>query len=125
MTDDSTIPLLDLAAIISKASLTITKSQLHSVERSTSSKPQDALNGLSDAKEVNGVNGCAKQRPSKQSSSSAPSTDDVLQAKASLVQAASDLSLLIMGPANYLKSLSYGVGDWYQRHGRLLHRSSC
>lgn len=63
--DISAFPRLDLAAIISNASLIITKSQVQSVEKSTSSKPQDAPNGLDGVKEANGVNGSANQRPSE------------------------------------------------------------
>ena len=110
MTDKSETPLLDLAAIISNASLTITKSQLQSVARSTSCKSQDVLdeNGADKVIELNSE---VKQAPSKQALPGLLATCDVLHARASLLQAASDLSTLILGPADYLKNLAYGVGD--------------
>lgn len=90
----SATPLLDLAQTISNASLIVTKSQLEEQKAS-----------LHDHAVTNGINGTTKKaRPLPGSAAK-----EVLDAKANLVQAATDLSILVLGPANYLKTLSYSV----------------
>ncbi|KAI9801588.1 MAG: hypothetical protein M1825_003267 [Sarcosagium campestre] len=98
MTSVSSTPLLDLAQIISNATLVITKAQL---------QEQAELPSFEHHAATNGRNGTAK----KTAPLPGPSTKEVLDAKANLVQAASDLSTLTLGPATYLKSLSYGYHD--------------
>ena len=97
MASDSPTVLLDLAQSITNAALLITKSQL---------QENVALSSHDDNALPNGINGAVKK---KAPSAPAQSTKDVLDAKANLVQAASDLSTLVLGPSTYLKSLSYGV----------------
>ncbi|KAJ2983599.1 hypothetical protein NQ176_g578 [Zarea fungicola] len=78
--------LLDLAETVSRAALTITRNQLTSVSK-------DGVNGAS--------NGKAASTP----------LQETLEANTQLIQAANDLLILVMGPDNYLKSLSYGYHD--------------
>ena len=92
----SSTPLLDLAQTISNAALVISKSQLLAHEDQPSFDLQATTNG---------INGTVK----KPLTAPAPPTKELLHAKAELVQAASDLSILALGPSTYLKSLSYGV----------------
>ncbi|KAG8532388.1 uncharacterized protein KY384_002873 [Bacidia gigantensis] len=94
----SSTPVLDLAQIISNAALVITKSQLQDQMEQPSSNLHAATNG---------INGTVK----KPRLPAAPPTKELLDAKAELIQAASDLSTLTLGPAMYLKSLSYGYHD--------------
>ena len=92
MASTTSTQLLDLAQTISNAALTVAKHEL---------QEQDALSAHAAA---NGLNGTVKQPPP---ASTPPQA--VLEAKANLVQATSDLSILALGPGNYLKSLSYSV----------------
>ena len=94
----SSTPLLDLAQTISNAALSITRSQLLEHEEIPSFNVQATTNG---------INGTTK----KISVAKASPTKELLDAKAELVQAASDLSTLILGPAVYLKSLAYSVSS--------------
>lgn len=79
--------LLDLAETVSRAALAITRSQLASSS-------------------TNGVNGTTNGKHDP----AAPS-HDVLEATTQLIQASTDLQIRVMGPDNYLKSLSYGYHD--------------
>jgi len=99
----SITPYLDIAETISTAALTITKSLLRQNQGSLSAqdaKPQIATNG------VNGVNNNVTG-PYVPGPSAVPR--ELITAKQALIQAASDLLILSMGPDNYLKSFSYGV----------------
>ncbi|KAL2802402.1 S-adenosyl-L-methionine-dependent methyltransferase [Aspergillus granulosus] len=92
--------LLDLASTISNAALTITRHSLETSAPSPSFIPQHPVNGVSNG---NGV-------VQKQVTSEA-AQKETLDAAASLIQAATDLQILVSGPENYLKSLSYGYHD--------------
>jgi hypothetical protein len=91
--------LLDLAATISNAALTITRHNLAASAPAPSFLAESSNNGP-----VNG-NGAAKAKDSK----SELAQKEALDAAASLIQASTDLQILVSGPENYLKSLSYGV----------------
>ena len=99
MTSESSTVLLDLAQTITNAALLIAKSQL---------QEQDGLSSHGNHALPNGINGVVKK---KAPTTPAQPTKEVLDAKANLVQAASDLSTLVLGPSTYLKSLSYGVSE--------------
>jgi hypothetical protein len=91
---DSTI-LLDLAATISNAALAITRHKLQKSQPAPSFLPESSK--TSDIS-TNGVTLTGK-------SESSESQDAAI----SLIQAATDLQILVSGPENYLKSLSYSV----------------
>ncbi|GAQ10180.1 sterigmatocystin 8-O-methyltransferase [Aspergillus lentulus] len=93
--------LLDLAATISNAALTITRHNLAVSAPAPSFVAESSSNGP-----VNG-NGVAKANDGK----SELDQKEALDAAASLIQASTDLQILVSGPENYLKSLSYGYHD--------------
>ncbi|KAL4865955.1 hypothetical protein BDV12DRAFT_187770 [Aspergillus spectabilis] len=99
---DSTV-LLDLAATVSNAALTITR---HNLEVAA---PTPAFVNRSPNSRHTATNGthAATEKDSK----SQVSQKEALDASASLFQAATDLQILVSGPENYLKSLSYGYHD--------------
>ena len=99
MASTSPTHLLELAQSITNAALLITKAQL---------QEQDALRSFSDHISTNGINGVVKKQSDL---ASIQPSKEVLDAKANLVQAASDLSTSVLGPSTYLKSLSYGVSQ--------------
>jgi hypothetical protein len=90
--------LLDLAAAISNAALTITRDGLETSAPAPSLTPQRTVNGITNG------NGAAQKKISTEAAQK-----ETLDAAASLIQAATDLQILVSGPENYLKSLSYGV----------------
>ncbi|KAL2846351.1 S-adenosyl-L-methionine-dependent methyltransferase [Aspergillus pseudoustus] len=92
--------LLELASTISNAALTLTRYNLETSSPSPSFIPQHPVNGAANG---NGV-------VHKQATSEA-AQKETLDAAASLIQAATDLQILVSGPENYLKSLSYGYHD--------------
>ncbi|KAL2859608.1 S-adenosyl-L-methionine-dependent methyltransferase [Aspergillus pseudodeflectus] len=92
--------LLDLASTISNAALAITR---HSLDTSTpppSFIPLRPVNGVANG------NGAVQKQPTSEAAQK-----ETLDAAASLIQAATDLQILVSGPENYLKSLSYGYHD--------------
>jgi hypothetical protein len=90
--------LLDLASAISNAALTITRHGLETSAPAPSFTPQRPVNGIANG------NGAARKKISTEAAQK-----ETLDAAASLIQAATDLQILVSGPENYLKSLSYGV----------------
>ncbi|KAH8690473.1 S-adenosyl-L-methionine-dependent methyltransferase [Talaromyces proteolyticus] len=93
---DSTI-LLDLAATISNAALTITRHNLQQSKPAPSFLPESSrTSGIT----TNGVSLAGKKDNSESQN-----------AAISLIQAATDLQILVSGPENYLKSLSYSYHD--------------
>lgn len=92
--------LLDLAATISNAALTITH---HNLEASVSAPSFVAENY------ANGNVSENRSARKDESAEKAPSREHLEVAAASLIQASTDLQILVSGPENYLKSLSYGV----------------
>ena len=92
--------LLDLVQAISNAALLITKCQLQEQQHAATPYQHIGLNGTA----TKALEGVVRQ-------DCLPSTEQMLEAKANLVQAASDLTIMTIGPANYLKSLSYGVSQ--------------
>lgn len=98
----SPTPLLDLAETVSRTALVLTKSLLQEKHAAAPVEPSTGSNGV---KEINGVNGLSNgpQGPS-------PPNMELMMAKQALNQAASELLMHVMGPDNYLKSFSYGVG---------------
>lgn len=96
---NSTI-LLDLAATISDAALTITRHNLETGVSAPSFIPTGHANGnIVEAESPQKIKG----------GETAPSKGQLEAAAASLIQASTDLQILVSGPENYLKSLSYGV----------------
>lgn len=99
--------LLELAETISKASLIITKNNLllgkepPSFQATHTGPSPPVVNGNGPA--ING-NGLTKQKSSVEDLS-----EQTIHASASLIQATTDLQILVSGPDNYLKSLSYAV----------------
>ena len=106
MAFSSSTQLLDLSQSIANATLLIAKFQL---------LEQSSLSTFHDHAVTNGVDGAMKEAQPV----AGPQTKEVLDAKADLVQAASDLCLLVLGPANYLKTLSYSVSQPLQLHFNL------
>ncbi|KAL2796211.1 S-adenosyl-L-methionine-dependent methyltransferase [Aspergillus keveii] len=92
--------LLDLASAISNAALTITRHGLETSAPAPSFTPQRTVNGIANG------NGAAQKKISTEAAQK-----ETLDAAASLIQAATDLQILVSGPENYLKSLSYGYHD--------------
>jgi hypothetical protein len=90
--------LLDLASTISNAALTITRHSLDTSTPSPSFIPLRPVNGIANG------NGAIQKQPTSEAAQK-----ETLDAAASLIQAATDLQILVSGPENYLKSLSYGV----------------
>ena len=96
MESDSMTPLLDLAETISKAALAITKQQLQD------DSPPPSFKNFNPSHVRNG-NG-----PIKHPTQGLPHKE-LIMARQSLSQAAADILILTMGPANYLKSFAFGV----------------
>ncbi|KAL8790012.1 MAG: hypothetical protein Q9195_006561 [Heterodermia aff. obscurata] len=96
MTSASSTQLLDLSQVIASASLLLTKAQLQEQNSSPTIHDRALLDGPNESADN------ALPAPG-------PSAKEVLDAKADLVQAASDLSLLVLGPATYLTALAYSV----------------
>ena len=111
MTTLADTSLLELTQTILNSTVLLTKAQLQEKQNPPTAnghaEANGATNGVNGHNEVNGhgTNGVIK----KQKTANQPSPQDLIDAKIKIVQAAADLTALVQGPANYLKSLSYGV----------------
>jgi fumarate hydratase class II len=92
--------LLDLAATISNAALTITRHNLEASIPAPTFVAKPYANG----------NDSEKYLTRKDENGEKTTSHESLEvAAASLIQASTDLQILVSGPENYLKGLSYGV----------------
>ena len=114
MTTQTSALTLDLAQQILEATISLTKAELQDKQSPPTVNGHGGVpavaNGINGHHEVNG-HADPKTKTSSQEDSKIlrQSPQDIVNAKIKLVQAAADLTALVQGPANYLKSWSYGV----------------